>query len=155
KTPGKDGNLNHVGFRVPDADRLAAMHARLGELAQTSKCETIECCYSRQTKFWTYDPDGVLWEVYTLDADLDDRGGAISKQGYVKPALQRDEAAFAVWEHRMRDPLPERAPYDDASLDEVRLRGTFNLNLDRERQSRVLADAFRALKPGGRVYLHV
>jgi catechol 2,3-dioxygenase-like lactoylglutathione lyase family enzyme len=155
KTPGKEGQLNHVGFRVPNATVLAAMHARLGGLAQTSKCESLECCYSRQTKFWTYDPDGVLWEVYTLDADLDHRGDAVSTQGYVKPEPVRDQAALAVWEHRMREPLPERAPFGDASLDEVRLRGTFNLAIDRARQEQVIAEARRVLKPGGRIYFHV
>ena len=36
--------------------------------------EGVECCYARQTKFWVHDPDQTLWEIYTLDEDIEHRG---------------------------------------------------------------------------------
>ncbi|MCA1663894.1 MAG: hypothetical protein LC659_06460, partial [Myxococcales bacterium] len=36
----------------------------------------VACCYANQDKFWVKDPDGVEWEVYHLNFDLDDEGRA-------------------------------------------------------------------------------
>jgi hypothetical protein len=33
---------------------------------------SVDCCYSNQDKFWVRDPDGVEWEVYHLNYDLED-----------------------------------------------------------------------------------
>jgi hypothetical protein len=30
------------------------------------------CCYANQDKFWVQDPDGVNWEIYHLNYDLED-----------------------------------------------------------------------------------
>ena len=61
--PGGRGALNHAGFRFPSSPALVEAQRRL-ELAgfQTQREEGVECCYSRQTKFWAHDPDGGLWE---------------------------------------------------------------------------------------------
>ncbi len=69
------GPLNHLGFRMPDATSLVAMQQRL-ELAgiRSQREEGVECCYARQTKFWVTDPDQTLWEIYTLEEDIDHRG---------------------------------------------------------------------------------
>jgi SAM-dependent methyltransferase len=32
----------------------------------------VDCCHANQDKFWVEDPDGVEWEVYVLNHDLDD-----------------------------------------------------------------------------------
>jgi catechol 2,3-dioxygenase-like lactoylglutathione lyase family enzyme len=72
---GGGGALNHLGFRMPDSAALVAMQRRLEEAGIRSRREEgVECCYARQTKFWVTDPDQTLWEVYTLDEDLDHRG---------------------------------------------------------------------------------
>lgn len=69
------GPLNHLGFRMPDSTSLVSMQRRL-ELAgiRSRREEGVECCYALQTKFWVTDPDGTLWEIYTLESDLDHRG---------------------------------------------------------------------------------
>ena len=69
------GPLNHLGFRMPDFAALVAMQQRW-ELAggSSQREEGVECCYARQTKFWVTDPDQTLWEIYTLDEDIDHRG---------------------------------------------------------------------------------
>ena len=32
----------------------------------------VDCCHANQDKFWVEDPDGVEWEVYVLNHDLDE-----------------------------------------------------------------------------------
>ena len=32
----------------------------------------VNCCHANQDKFWVQDPDGVEWEVYHLNYDLED-----------------------------------------------------------------------------------
>ncbi len=73
--PAAGGTLNHLGFRMPDSATLVAMQERLERAGiRTRRQEGVECCYARQTKFWVTDPDQTLWELYTLDEDLDHRG---------------------------------------------------------------------------------
>jgi hypothetical protein len=38
----------------------------------------VDCCHANQDKFWVEDPDGVDWEVYVLNRDIDESpaGGA-------------------------------------------------------------------------------
>ena len=85
------GPLNHLGLRMPDSAALVAMQSRL-ELAgvKSNREEGVECCYAKQTKFWVTDPDGTLWEIYTLEGDLDHRGAGQSLEAMVpngKPAI--------------------------------------------------------------------
>src|SRR5262245_51968542 len=56
--PASGGALNHVGFRLPDSEALMEMQARLEAGGyRTRREEGVECCHSRQTKFWVTDPD--------------------------------------------------------------------------------------------------
>jgi catechol 2,3-dioxygenase-like lactoylglutathione lyase family enzyme len=141
------GALNHVGLRLPDSAMLVEVQRRLEEHGiATQRQEGVECCYARQTKFWVTDPDRVLWEVYTLHEDID-------HSGFDDPPAPAAPAPRAVWEHRLTDPFPERIPHADVSLDEVRLEGSFNAP-DPGRAESLLAEAFRALRPGGSVAVH-
>jgi len=36
----------------------------------------VDCCHANQDKFWVEDPDGVEWEVYVLNHDLEDESPA-------------------------------------------------------------------------------
>ncbi|QJX00982.1 ArsI/CadI family heavy metal resistance metalloenzyme [Frigoriglobus tundricola] len=142
------GALNHVGLRFPDSAALVDVQRRLEEArVATQRQEGVECCYSRQTKFWVTDPDRTLWEIYTLHEDID-------HSGFDAPPAPLPPAATAVWQHRITDPLPDRVPHADATLDEVLLEGTFNALSSPERLAKLLADAHRALKPGGKVSVH-
>jgi catechol 2,3-dioxygenase-like lactoylglutathione lyase family enzyme len=72
---GEGGALNHLGFRMPDSAALVAVQMRLERAGiSTKREEGVECCYARQTKFWVTDPDDTLWEIYTLEEDIDHRG---------------------------------------------------------------------------------
>jgi catechol 2,3-dioxygenase-like lactoylglutathione lyase family enzyme len=74
-SPGPGGALNHLGFRMSDSAALVAVQMRLERAGiRTKREEGVECCYARQTKFCVTDPDQTLWEMYTLDEDIDHRG---------------------------------------------------------------------------------
>src|SRR5262245_20975996 len=101
--PGPGGALNHLGFRLGDAASLVAMQQRL-ELAgvRAKREEGVECCYARQTKFWVHDPDGTLWEFYTLDEDIDHRGAGQSREAVQAPTAT--PLPRVRWEHRLGQP---------------------------------------------------
>jgi catechol 2,3-dioxygenase-like lactoylglutathione lyase family enzyme len=142
------GALNHVGLRFPDSAALVEVQRRLEEAGiATQRQEGVECCYARQTKFWVTDPDRTLWEVYTLHEDID-------HSGFDDPPAPQAAPASTVWQHRITDPLPDRLPHPDGSLDEVTFEGTFNATVPADRLAALVADAFRALKPGGKVSVH-
>lgn len=147
RPPG--GALSHVGLRVGTAAELTEIQQRLEAAGIATQCqEGVECCYARQTKFWATDPDGALWELYYLEHDT-------PHSGFDDPPLPRQEtAASATWIHRLTDPLPDRLPQDDASLDEIRLEGTFNVPLDDTRRAALLAETMRVLRPGGKLLVH-
>jgi catechol 2,3-dioxygenase-like lactoylglutathione lyase family enzyme len=142
------GALNHLGLRLPDSARLVEVQRRLEEHGiATQRQEGVACCYARQTKFWVTDPDRVLWEVYTLHEDIE-------HSGFDDPPPTAAPVPQHVWEHRLTDPLPDRPVLADRALDEIRLEGTFNANLESERIDAFLTKAFRALRPGGRIAVH-
>jgi hypothetical protein len=36
----------------------------------------VDCCHANQDKFWVQDPDGVEWEVYVLNHDIEETPAA-------------------------------------------------------------------------------
>jgi hypothetical protein len=150
------GPLNHLGFRLPDAPTLVALQERLERAGiRSQREEGVECCYARQTKFWVQDPDQTLWEMYTLEGDLEHRGAGQSLEAMLPAGGANGPAASVVWEHYLGTPVPATIPLADNSADEIRLRGTFNVELPADVRHRLVAEARRALKPGGRIFIHV
>ncbi len=158
--PEGRGSLNHVGLRLSDTISLVEMQRRL-ELAglRSEREEGVECCYAKQTKFWLHSPDGVLWEFYVLQGDITHRGAGQVPEKMpgrdVSPSPPAPVTSSQSWEHRMTEPFPASLPFADGSLDEVRLRGTFNTSDGEARRDEILDAAKNVLVPGGRVALHV
>lgn len=176
------GALNHLGFRVSSGEALVQVQRRL-ELSgiETRREEGVECCYARQTKFWVHDPDGNLWEIYTLDEDLEHRGDGHAPHHHETPshpstqasvsnpaptgAVARPEPASASapppgpaesrWSHRLGQPFPAKLPILDATVDYISLEGSFNEVLTPEQFQSRLSELRRILKPGGRLHLHL
>jgi catechol 2,3-dioxygenase-like lactoylglutathione lyase family enzyme len=148
QNPG--GALNHLGLRLPDSSALVEVQRRLEEAGiVTQRQEGVQCCYAQQTKFWVTDPDRNLWELYVFEKDLEHSGFDAPP-----PAASVAAPAEKVWEHRLTVPLPERIDRADASMDEVRLEGTFNVPIEPVRLSAFLNEVKRALRPGGKLAVH-
>jgi catechol 2,3-dioxygenase-like lactoylglutathione lyase family enzyme len=146
QVPG--GALNHAGLRFLTSEAIVDVQRRLEEAGiTTQRQEGVECCYSRQTKFWVTDPDKTLWEIYTLHEDID-------HSGFEDPPVSPGAVSESVWQHCLTEPLPERIPRDSESLDEVILEGTFNVAIASELLASFLKDCFRVLKSGGRISAH-
>jgi catechol 2,3-dioxygenase-like lactoylglutathione lyase family enzyme len=153
------GNLNHVGLRLRNSEELAQVQARLESAAiTTTREEGVECCYSKQTKFWVHDPDGALWEIYVLHDEADDEG----HDHPAPPAKSAEDVVSAaeggrpevVWEHRITEPVPARIPHEDNSVDRVLLRGSANLPPETFDLRALFGEVLRVLRPGGEVRLH-
>jgi len=161
--PSGSGVLNHVGLRMPDGASLVAMQRRLeGCGIGTRREEGIECCYAKQTKFWLHDPDGTLWEVYTLDEDIEHHGYSAGesdvlaievKTGSTPVAKARE--SLSIWSHRLGQPIPAKLFVQPGTVDEIRLQGTFNMICSAADRAKLLAECAIALRPGGQVVLHL
>ncbi len=62
--------INHLGLQTDSDAELAEIRERLQAGAQDGREESgAQCCYARSDKYWTQDPQGVIWENYhTLDS---------------------------------------------------------------------------------------
>lgn len=67
-----EGTVNHVGVQVDAVNTVMAHLARV-KAAGIPVIEEmgVDCCHANQDKFWVRDPDGVDWEVYHLNYDLE------------------------------------------------------------------------------------
>ena len=145
--------INHVGLRLADLSRLDAMQARLTDAGyNTSREEGVECCYSRQTKFWAADPDGTHWEIYVIHGEAATLGQ--TEPSAPLPVTTNIDAAPAVWTHRLTDGITAKIPHADHTLDEVLLEGTINLRMTSDEMQTLLVEAMRVLKPNGSISLH-
>src|SRR5580692_4072424 len=78
--PNASGPLNHLGIRLRDFENMIAMQTRLETAGiKTNREDGVQCCHSRQTKFWVNDPNRVLWEFYILHDDHDEIPNAHSQ----------------------------------------------------------------------------
>ena len=69
-----EATINHAGVQV-DSPALVVEHlARVKAAGLPVREEMgVNCCHANQDKFWVEDPDGVEWEVYHLNYDLEDQ----------------------------------------------------------------------------------
>ena len=154
---GGGGSLNHVGLCLLDSEELVAIQLRLEQAGhKTLREDGVACCYSRQTKFWVRDPDGVLLELYVFHEDLDDHGDHHAPADADLPTLMggatEATAPPVTWTHHLGEPIPLHLPQDAFSVQEVVLEGTINATgID---FPALLKEALRILKPGGTISLH-
>ena len=70
--PTSVGAIDHVGVQVDSVDTVMAELARVkGAGLPVTEEMGVDCCHANQDKFWVKDPDGVEWEVYHLNYDLE------------------------------------------------------------------------------------
>ena len=81
--PGQPGALPGRGTRRGAGRTTSASRWTTAEvMAQLARVKAaglpvreemgVDCCHANQDKFWVQDPDGVEWEVYHLNYDLED-----------------------------------------------------------------------------------
>lgn len=160
------GALNHLGFRVRDAAMLVQIQQRLEAAGhETLREDGVQCCHSKQTKFWVRDPDENLWELYVLEDD-DHESHHVPVATSARPAAQlpviepaqtsgdchRAVARPAVYTHCLGQGFADALPND--SLDEVQLQGTLNSGPLADRHPELFLRAFAALRPGGTLNVH-
>jgi catechol 2,3-dioxygenase-like lactoylglutathione lyase family enzyme len=152
-SPDAAQKLNHLGIRVPDALALRPFATRIqaGNL-DAQYLQSVECCYSRQSKFTLTDPDGNLIELYVLEEELDHAPVKAAAASAASAAPQ--SGPQKAWEHTLGTDFPTAIPHADGELDEVRLRGTFNRRLGTAVVETILREAKRVLRPGGLLTLH-
>lgn len=68
--------INHLGVEV-DSSATVLRHLERVKAAGLRVREqlNVNCCYANQSKFWVEDPDGVEWEVYHVNYDLEEKHG--------------------------------------------------------------------------------
>jgi catechol 2,3-dioxygenase-like lactoylglutathione lyase family enzyme len=150
---GPGGSLSHLGFRVGSAEEVRRAQERLAAVGICTQDQSGTLCgYARQDKIWARDPDGNFWEVYVVEEEVEP---AVVRRSLEGPAARLDpKPGPIVWEHFVTNPLNGPISHADESVDEVRLTGTFNAPLDEHTRRFVVGEAFRVLKPGGKVVTH-
>ena len=78
------GTIDHVGVQVDSVPIVMAQLSRIKAAGLPVVEEMgVNCCHANQDKFWVKDPDGVDWEVYHLNYDLEGE----EAEGTKKPGL--------------------------------------------------------------------
>src|SRR5882672_3977002 len=81
-----EGTVNHVGVQVDAVDTVMSHLARVKAAGLPVREEMgVNCCHANQDKFWVTDPDGVEWEVYHLNYDLEGEDGGRQLKGAALP----------------------------------------------------------------------
>ncbi len=66
------GVIDHVGIQVDSTEAVMTHLARVKAAGLPVREEmAVDCCHANQDKFWVEDPDGVEWELYHLNYDLE------------------------------------------------------------------------------------
>jgi catechol 2,3-dioxygenase-like lactoylglutathione lyase family enzyme len=74
---GAGKTVDHLGFQVESRDAVIALLERAkGSGLEVREEMDTSCCYANQDKFWVRDPDGVEWEVYHLNYDVDEEASS-------------------------------------------------------------------------------
>ena len=77
EVPDAPERLNHLGVEVFEQADVDAAIERLQAAGIAGEIEVDRtCCYARQDKVWSADPQGARWEFYRVLADADGFGEA-------------------------------------------------------------------------------
>jgi catechol 2,3-dioxygenase-like lactoylglutathione lyase family enzyme len=151
--PSSGSSIRHIGLRVPDPALVEEIRRRLvhAGIPIQSPHREGDCC-TVPSKFRVADPDRNSWEIYTVEEDL----APVSVPVDAPEVIEKQEPSTGpvVWEHGICHPVPERIPHRDGEVDEVRLVGTFNACLEGRQRTGLLREAWRVLRPGGKVVVH-
>jgi len=70
---GQGGHIDHMGIQVESQAEVVREMERVKAAGLPVREEfSVDCCHANQDKFWVQDPDGVDWEVYVLNRDIEE-----------------------------------------------------------------------------------
>lgn len=70
---GEGGHVDHMGIQVESQAVVVREMERVKAAGVPVREEfSVDCCHANQDKFWVQDPDGVDWEVYVLNHDIEE-----------------------------------------------------------------------------------
>ena len=73
------GEAAHFGIAVESVDAVDDAIHRLQAAGIATDVEREEtCCYAKQTKVWSSDPDGRRWEIYAVLEETESRDGGVT-----------------------------------------------------------------------------
>ena len=79
--PNGAGTIDHVGVQLDSVKTVMSQLARVKAAGLPVREEMgVNCCHANQDKFWVQDPDGVEWEVYHLNYDLEGEEDVMAKR---------------------------------------------------------------------------
>jgi catechol 2,3-dioxygenase-like lactoylglutathione lyase family enzyme len=88
------GHVDHMGLQVETGDVVQRELARVKAAGLPVREEMgVDCCHANQDKFWVEDPDGVEWEVYVLNHDIEDDAAGCATTQPMKGSLGVIKAA--------------------------------------------------------------
>ena len=90
--PGVRGkNVDHLGFQVDSKERVVDLMSRVKAAGLAVREEMgTDCCFANQDKFWVVDPDGIEWEIYHLNYDVEAEDASLPAAGCCpSPSLTR------------------------------------------------------------------
>jgi catechol 2,3-dioxygenase-like lactoylglutathione lyase family enzyme len=145
QTPASGTPRGQFGITVDDPATLAELRARLERAEVVFHPRRNEA--GEPASIDIADPDGNNWR-FAL-AESADAPMPLS----TVPLTMADADEPVLWEHCVTHPLPARIPFDGNAA-EIRLTGSFNAASLADRCGWLASEAFRALKPGGKIVLH-
>lgn len=75
EAPSETKRLNHLGVEVLEEAEFDTAAKRLEAAGLVErKEEASTCCFAKQDKVWSTEPDGLRWEWYRVLADRDEFG---------------------------------------------------------------------------------
>src|SRR5262245_7776976 len=76
-----EGAVSHLGIQVDAPADVLAHLARVKAAGLPVREEMgVDCCRANQDKFWVRDPDGLEWEIYHLNYDLEADGSTTATE---------------------------------------------------------------------------
>lgn len=66
-------SVSHLGVQIDSTEEVLAHLGRVKAAGLPVRVEmSVNCCHANQDKFWVKDPDGIEWEVYHLNYDVEE-----------------------------------------------------------------------------------
>jgi catechol 2,3-dioxygenase-like lactoylglutathione lyase family enzyme len=89
--------VSHLGIQFDTPQEVQAQLARVKALEIPVREEIgVSCCHANQDKFWVRDPDGVEWEFYNLNFDIEEEVPVSATTGCCAPASQGGKGSCGV-----------------------------------------------------------